>query len=331
MARSSEHIAVRPVVVALLAACAAWAPARASAAPPATPAGGAPTQAQIDEATTLYDAGLDLRAAGDLRGALGKLQAAFDRVPTPVIGLELAVTHEQLHELRAARETLGKVAALPVAAAEGAASTRARARAPALAAELDARIPTIRVTVRGATGSEVVVRVDGAALQQGAAMPVDPGRHTVVATQAGGPEVRREIEAAEGARAEVSLLFPSAAAASMSGPTAAPAPPSRTVLWVGLGVTGAGLLLGAPTGIAALAKASEVKSRCPTVHCPDEKSAIATSELMGNLSTAGFVVAGVGAGIGVAGLARSLRRPEPRAGRVAPFIGPGAAGVAGRF
>jgi hypothetical protein len=325
MARSSEHAFVR-AAVAFSVACAAWAPARACAAPPTT-------QAQIDEASTLYDAGLDMRAAGDLRGALGKLQAAFDRVPTPVIGLELAVTHAELHELLAARETLGKVVALPVATAEGAASAKARARATALAAELDARIPVIRVTVRGATGGEVVVRVDGKTLQEGAAMPVDPGKHTVVVTQAGGPEVRREIETAESARDEVSLLLPSAAAApvAVNRPTVTEVPPSRTVLWVGLGVTGAGLVLGASTGIAALTTASQVKSRCPTFHCPNEKNAIANSELMGNLSTAGFVVAGVGASVAVVGLVRSLRRPEPRSARVAPFLGPGTAGVAGQF
>jgi hypothetical protein len=62
-----------------------------------------------------------------------------------------------------------------------------------------------------------------------------------------------------------------------------------------------------------------------------EKSTIAKSALMGNLSTAGFVLAGVGAGVAVVGLVRSTRRPEPPSAGVTPWIGLGGAGVAGRF
>jgi hypothetical protein len=321
MGPSTEHIrrARGALALGLLAAAAYTTPALAAP-------DGAPSKAQIDQATSLYSAGLDLREAGNLRGALDKLKAAFDIVPTPVIGLELAITHQRLDELLRALEVLRKVATLPPNPAEAAASAQARTRAAALLVELDARIPKVRVTVQGA-GEGVAVRIDGVTIPVGIAKPVEPGKHTVVATQAGRPEVRREVEAAEGATVEVTLpLAPAAGAEKGSAEK-----PSRAVLWAGLGITGAGLVLGGATGAVALSTASEVKKNCPMPHCPMEKSTIATSALMGNLSTAGFVLAGVGAGVAVVGLVRSTRRPEPPSAGVTPWIGLGGAGVAGRF
>jgi hypothetical protein len=300
-------------------------PAGALAAPPATP-----TQEQISKATALYDAGVDLRDNGDLKGAVAKLKEAFALVPSPVIGLALAVTHDRMRELIEAREVLRKVAALPVLAAEGPASAQARKGATELAGKLDARIPKVRVAVTGATGGDAaVVQLDGATAVAGAEVAVNPGKHTVVASHPGQADVRRDVDVVEGATADVALAFAAAPAAPVSEkPQAAP---SRGVLWAGLAITGAGVVVGAATGAVALSKASEVKSHCPMTHCPAEASAIDTSKLMGNVSTAGFVVAGAGAIVTIVGGVIAARKPAAKDAQVTPWVGLGTAGLAGRY
>jgi hypothetical protein len=240
-------------------------PAAALAAPPAEP-----TQEQISKATALYDAGVDLRDKGDLKGATE------------------------------------------------------------LAGKLEARIPKVRVTVTGVTGGDAaVVQLDGATVTAGAEVAVNPGKHTVVATHVGQADVRRDVDVVEGATADVALAFTAARAAPV--PEKPQAPPSRGVLWAGLAVTGAGLVLGAPTGAVALSKASEVKSRCPMPHCPAEASAIDASKLMGNLSTAGFAIAGAGAIVTIVGGVIAARKPAAKDAQVMPWVGVGSAGLAGRF
>jgi hypothetical protein len=81
----------------------------------------------------------------------------------------------------------------------------------------------------------------------------------------------------------------------------------------------------------ALSDASTFKNSCQGMLCPtsadhDKQSA----QSLGTVSTVAFVVAGVGATAFVVGLLGG-RGPKQETVSVAPWIGPGGAGVGGAF
>jgi hypothetical protein len=106
------------------------------------------------------------------------------------------------------------------------------------------------------------------------------------------------------------------------------------VLW---GVGGAGLALGAVTGVLFLAKKSNLEDKCPNQKCPREADAqpdIDRYRLYGWLS-------GTGLGVGIAAAAAGTAlyfiggdEPPPSSsarGFIAPYIGPGTVGAYGSF
>jgi hypothetical protein len=114
-----------------------------------------------------------------------------------------------------------------------------------------------------------------------------------------------------------------------------PAPRSgsaqRTWGWVALGVGAAGLLTGVVAGIDVAAN-SDLRGNCPNGTCNRSKvgsDSLNSYNSMRNLSTAGFIVGGVGTAIGVTLL---LWTPKQAAAPgMALWLGPSSAGVKGAF
>jgi len=104
--------------------------------------------------------------------------------------------------------------------------------------------------------------------------------------------------------------------------------------FVGLGLGGAGLAMGAITGGLALAKHSDLVSKCPGGHCKLSQEGALGSEAnayntLGAVSTAGFVAGGA---LFVTGVILLVTAPGPaRNTAVTPLIGPGYVGATGRF
>jgi hypothetical protein len=97
-------------------------------------------------------------------------------------------------------------------------------------------------------------------------------------------------------------------------------------------VAGAGVLIGSVTGGVALSKAGTVKAQCPTMSCSSGLAGdIAASTTLGNVSTAMFVIGGVGAAAAVAGFVLSPSAKPAAARAITPWIGPAGGGVSGRF
>jgi hypothetical protein len=173
----------------------------------------AQTAGDLETARALYKEGKELRAKGDLRGAIQKLKAAHAVGRTPITGLELARTHELLGQLVEAREVALDVARIRVAPDETERSTEARAEATRFAAELRDRIPDVTVHVLGVpVGAFPEVVIDGRALPPdlvGEPFKVDPGTHdvTVVGARVGATS-RARVEIAEGESREVTLAYP---------------------------------------------------------------------------------------------------------------------------
>jgi hypothetical protein len=307
----------------------------------------APTAQDLETARTLYKEGKELRAAGDLSGAIAKLQAAHALGNTPVTGIELARTYAQAGKLVEGREVALQVARIPVAGDETEKSADARAEAAKLAEELRPRIATVTARVTGVGPGEVAhVSIDGAAVPDAALQEpqkVNPGKHDVVVRVGDGAaarEVHQSAEAAEGQAVTVLLEVPAAPPAPPAPPPAAPAPEPKhgmpPLAKVGFGVAIAGGAIGLISGLGAIERKSQLAQECNAKQqCDSSNNGAAdldAAHMWATVSTVSFAIAGVGAAVGIVTLLMDPRRSSPPAeARVAPWIGAGMAGVHGAF
>jgi hypothetical protein len=199
------------VALALLVAASAFAPDAY-----------AQTAADMETARALFHEGKELRAKGDLRGALEKLRAAHAAGRTPITGLELARTHELLRELVEAREVALDVARIRVAPDETERSTEARAEAATLAEELRARIPDVTVHVTGVPDGAVPdVTIDGRPMPPplvGEPFKLDPGTHDVAVLTKDGASSQATVTVAERESKQVTIPYPVPAPGAAAGP-----------------------------------------------------------------------------------------------------------------
>lgn len=295
----------------------------------------------LESARELYKQGKELRAAGDMKGALEKFKQGHALGQTPVTGLELGRAHMDLAQLLEAREVFLSIARLPVQSDEGEKSAGARTEAAQLAEQLRPRIPTLTVKVLGApAGSSPVVTVDGVTIPPaavGAPRKLNPGSHDVTAKSTGGPEEHATIELKEGESKELPLTLK----APIAGADPLPPKPeekggatkTNSLVYVGFGVGAVGVVAGTVTGILAFGKASTVDAAChQTTNCPaSAKSDVTSGRTLGTISTISFIVGGAGALVGVYGLLTPVKT-APQAGFVVhPQVGLGWAGMNGSF
>jgi hypothetical protein len=134
------------------------------------------------------------------------------------------------------------------------------------------------------------------------------------------------------------------ATAGMSAPPTPEQPAakgSHSILpWVAFGIGGAGLVVGAITGLVAMGDHSSLQSKCTNGTCgPAQQNDLNSYHSMGTISTVGFVVAGVGAAAGVILLVTQPKGENPSATppaaasglHVVPVVGLGSIGAAGTF
>jgi hypothetical protein len=308
-----------------------------------------PTPQELESAANLYKQGKELRAQGDILGALEKLRAAHALGNTPVTGIELARTYVVVSKLVEAHQVCLGVVHLPVAPDETEKSATARRDAQQLADELKPRIPTLVVRVSGASPGEAVhVIIDGAAVPDAAlAEPqkVDPGRHEVVVHAGTGPTAREAKASAqidESQTGDVAVVLPPA-------PEVPPdqQPPEEhksrwsTLAIVGFSVTGAGVVVGTIAGLFALAKANDLPRLCNGDYCDNSNGGVDelhAAQTAAHVSEVGFEVAAVGVAFGIAGLIIGPSKPSPSPAPpssggviVKPWVSFGAAGVHGSF
>ncbi len=338
-----HHIALSAAL--LVGAASVLAPARADE----------PTLADKASARDLFNAGMALRQKGDKAGALAKFKAAYALWPSPSTGVELGRTHMMLGELIEARERFLETAKFPEKSSESSATKTAREDATKLAEELAPKIPSIVFALGPApAGATVHVSLDGRELPAEtltSPRKVNPGTHAIVARATGTSEVKITVEVKEGETREVPIKFgaPAASDTPAPAPSASPGPaapsgppadtgsvapaPSYTLVWVGFGIAAVGVVAGATTGLMASSKASTLSEGCTDGRCPPELHGTVDSyQTLGTISTISFVVAGIGAGIGIYGLVSSSSAPPKATARTAqPWLGLGAAGIAGTF
>jgi hypothetical protein len=111
-------------------------------------------------------------------------------------------------------------------------------------------------------------------------------------------------------------------------------------VYIGFGVGGAGLLVGAVTGVLSLSKAGNLSTSCPHNSCPpgDPQDSLDSAKTTATISTIGFIVGAVGVGVGVAALvlggssgSAEIKAKAKAPVRIQPQIGLGRVGVIGEF
>ena len=278
--------------------------------------------------------------AGRFEEAGRKFQRAYEIANVPVFVLWAARSLARHGELVSASEFYRQAISLaPNDFWIGNAQQEAQAEAAKELGELQPRIPRLLIRVESAGANEVEITIDDVKIASalvGIEIPKDPGRRHIVGKK-GAETVEQTIELGEGEHKEAVLTFISESkivVVAPPPPPPPPPPPSRTQRiwgWVAVTIGGAGLFTGAVTGII-VASNSGLRSDCPNGTCDPSKvssGSASTYNLMRNLSTAGFVVGGIGTAVGVTLL---LWTPKDElAPRAALWLGPNSAGIKGEF
>ncbi len=281
-------------------------------------------------ARLLGQEGLALFDKGEYEAALAKLDAAAEKAKIPPLGLYAARALARLGRLIQAEARYQEVLSIPLPPNSPAVWSQAKVDAEDELAKLRATIPTIEVVLRGvdaAQAREVVVQVDGRTVKDLRKVPVDPGPHEVAASLDG---VVRTAQARvdSGKHVRIEIAVGPQDTSVRHGETG----PSPTLIAGGvlLGAGGAGLIVWGGTGLAAMAKADEYG--CDGASCPREDVSDITALRL--TSTVSFYVGGglalVGGSLLVVSAVLGGEATEDTSA-VRPILGPGYAGLEGRF
>jgi hypothetical protein len=272
----------------------------------------------------------------------------FRRADALVHAPSLVVDHARalvgLGRLVEAHERYALVLREGVAAGAPASWVRARQDAELEIEAIKPRLAWLTINVSGP--NNLAVSLDDKDVPQaalGVRRAADPGERIVRVTAPGFLKREERVTLAEGEEKSIEIaleLDPDASVKLDDEPNKTPAPPavsssgrSNTLAYVLLGVGGAGIALGATTGILFLGKYSDLKDRCGGTKCDerlDPQSDIDTFRLYGNLSAVGF---GIGVVAAAAGTVLFLTGGSDESARafVSPYVGPGSVGAYGRF
>jgi hypothetical protein len=230
------------------------------------------------------------------------------------------------------------VVRIPVKPREPKPFVDARSDAQLLADALETRIPRLVIVMKGiAASAQIEVKVDGRLVSnEDVAEPiaVDPGKHEVSVSVAGSEP---EIEIVTVGEADKrTVTFGDGASSSGSDK---PGRRTSPLVYVGFGLGGMGMVVGAITGALSLSRASDVEAVCPGGTCatqgaldkatPVNESAFAFA----NVSNVALAVGVIGVGLGVTGLVlsgREAKKPETTSA-LRVFVGPNGALVRGTF
>ena len=275
----------------------------------------------------------------------------------PTLLRDLARSQVGLGKLVDAHESYSQIIREGVAAGAPQPWVKALADAKSEIATLAPRLPSVTITVQGPGTPRVTI--DGvpiATASLGVKRAIDPGRHDIRALGSGYYTAKKTVSLKEGESLNVAFELeeapPDASATTLeeersSGVVVTFAEPAwrKPTMIAAFAVGGVGLALGGVTGVLALRKHGQLSTSCARNVCGEQQKAdLDKYHTYGQLSTIGFVVAGVGA---AAGTVLLFMRPQPQDEepadaatrgstrtsrvRVTPFVGLGSAGVEGTF
>ena len=307
----------------------------------------APPASEVKEAArAAANRGLQLFQAGRHEEAIAAFREVEALFHAPTIVVMIGRAFDKLGRLLEARAVYEQVRDEQLAHYAPPEFFEAQAEAREELAALERRIPTVQITVADIGASEVSAQIDGAAALVDAAVPQNPGEHTVTVSAPGRVTATRRVLLREGEAAQVALELPREPPPAASPPHARaaprpgaprPAPPlpppdraSVAPAVAAFGVAGLALGIGAVTGLASLGEVATLDVRCPARRCYDDAAEpYDTAHALATVSTVSFVVSGVAAATGSA-LLLWPRGGQQRAA-TAVVAGPAWLGVRGRF
>jgi hypothetical protein len=291
---------------------------------------------------------------GDYQKAQDLFHRAYTLVQAPTISLYEARALVKLGRLVEAEEAYTRTVRTNL---DGESSDQfrkaVREAEPELVA-LQPRIPRLTIVVSGEGASDPNLRVslDGEPVKSaliGVEMPVNPGNHTLTARAGTGRVTQQTLVIHERERKSAELTVAKAAIAAPAN--TAPAPPAATrdtapapierpaspwqkkAAFVAGGVGLAGLGTGIVTGVMASSRYSTAELECPSHTCAPGSAgddAIRGFRSLKTISTAGYIVGGLGL---AAGVTLFIAAPSNKQGAAAlgVYVGGNQAGIAGAF
>ena len=218
---------------------------------------------------------------------------------------------------------------------------------------VEQRLPVLTLRLDPSIPAGAQVERDGTPVEQsmlGSPIPMDPGEHVLTVRAPGHEATRRTVRLDEGEQLELNLT---AGASQFEGAQAAPAhevqgarpsssgggaggSPMRMAALVGFGVGAVGLGLGIAGGVITLNAKSTVDNpaNCSPQYCNQAgRDAESRGKTWGTVSTAGFIMAGLGAATGTTLWILSPSDSRKTAGTfsVHPLVGGAAVGWDGGF
>lgn len=297
---------------------------------------------------------VDVQAAARVHGEEGlrffeagkwaEAYAAFERgdqlFHAPTLLMFMAQCRRNEGRLLDAKALYARVIGEPVPPGAPEQFRKAQATAATELEALHKRIPRVSATITGPGAERARVTVDGAAVsaaELAGGKDLDPGPHTLTVEADGVQPARASVVLKEGESSRVDLAL--VASAAPAEPKDERSRGSLLPAGIAFGVGGAGVVVGAVSGVLALGKIKDAQAGCGapdaggTRHCPAGNEAAASSARAARAaSVVGFAVGGAGV---VTGAVLAILRPG---GAKAPEktgfdvdVGPGFLGIHGRF
>jgi hypothetical protein len=293
-----------------------------------------PSDGDRATARALAHEGFEAQQRSDYEVAADRFTRADALVHAPTLLLGLARAQVGLRRLVEAQETYQRIVREPLAPHAPAVFAKALEDAKRELSDLAPRLASVTIRIEGGASPAVTldeIPVPPAAL--GVRRLCDPGVHVVKGSAAGFDEAKVTFTIVEGGEQDVTLSMKPLPSEPTPSVAATPQPGFFAPLQVKLamasfGLGAAGLITGSVTGALVLAKHSSLNGGpCSDGKCPaSEGGEVSAYRTLANVSTAAFVVAGVGAALGV-----TLLFTEPKTKTVGVFVGPTSAGVIGTF
>jgi tetratricopeptide (TPR) repeat protein len=291
----------------------------------------APSKQDIAAAQEAYKQGIAAEKKGNWRDAREAFEKAMERHDTADTRLHLARAEAQLGHLTEASDHYKFVLELKAAPAP------IKAAAKKELAAVTERIPHLTVKVpEGFSGSVRVDKLELSGANFGQPLEVNPGTRTVVAEAEGFKPFSKSVVVSDRANetvvVEMVALAPKQAEEPLKLDTN-DGSTRRTLGYVGLGVGAAGLLAGTAFALASRSNRQDLRDACTDNVCSENmRDTYDRGTMQANVATAGFVVAGVGAGVGLVLLLTAPKKKEvDTSAAISPWIGPGSVGLNGRF
>lgn len=287
--------------------------------------------------------GLTAFNAGQYDKAIDLFTRAESLVHAPPHLLYIARASVKVNKLVHAKEMYVKMTRETLDDKAPKAFVDAQSAATSELAELEPRIPQLTIDVAGPGAAAAKVTLDGAEVPSaliGAPQPADPGAHVLRATAAGWMPAETKVTLAERASETAALTIDQAAPKEVAATTTKRELSGirKVSPFIAFGVGVAGIAVGTVFMLKNHGDRDDADALCPGGKCPTSKKS--DIEDLDKKADSAQTISWIGYGVGAAGvvagavlliLNRSASKQETSAASIAPWVGPGSGGFAGRF